>query len=89
MIVFAACAVLLTLTSNESLVAVGLAAYGAIGMLAPGVFFGFLWPRTSALAIAAPIPPEAPVTSAVMPERSNMCLSSPKATPPAPRYQPC
>lgn len=53
MTVFAACAVLLTLTSNESLVAVGLAAYGAIGMLAPGVFFGFLWPRTSALAIAA------------------------------------
>jgi SSS family solute:Na+ symporter len=52
MIVFAACAVLLTLTSNESLVAVGLAAYGAIGMLAPGVFFGFLWPRTRAVAIA-------------------------------------
>ena len=53
MIAFAACAVLLTLTSNESLVAVGLAAYGAIGMLAPGVFFGFLWPRTRAAAIAA------------------------------------
>ena len=53
MVVFAACAVMLTLTSNESLVAVGLAAYGAIGMLAPGVFFGFLWPRTQAVAIAA------------------------------------
>jgi len=53
MVVFAGCAVLLTLTSNESLVAVGLAAYGAIGMLAPGVFFGFLWARTQAMAIAA------------------------------------
>jgi SSS family solute:Na+ symporter len=48
MIVFAAIAVWLTLTSNESLVAIGLSAYAAIGMLAPGVFLGFLWRRTSA-----------------------------------------
>jgi SSS family solute:Na+ symporter len=53
MIVFAAIAVWLTLTSNESLVAIGLSAYAAIGMLAPGVFLGFLWRRTSAPGVFA------------------------------------
>ncbi len=53
MIVFAAVAVWLTLTSNESLVAIGLSAYAAIGMLAPGVFLGFLWRRTSATGVFA------------------------------------
>ena len=42
---FAGIAVWLTLTSNKSLVDIGLAAYAAIGMLAPGVFLGFLWTR--------------------------------------------
>ena len=53
MVAFAAVAVGLTLTSNQSLVAVGLSAYAAIGMLAPGVFLGFLWPRTSAKGVLA------------------------------------
>jgi len=53
MVVFAAIAVWLTLTSNKSLVAIGLSAYAAIGMLAPGVFLGFLWTRTSAVGVLA------------------------------------
>jgi SSS family solute:Na+ symporter len=53
MVVFAAIAVWLTLTSNESLVAVGLSAYAAIGMLAPGVFLGFLWQRANAAGVLA------------------------------------
>jgi SSS family solute:Na+ symporter len=53
MVAFAGVAVWLTLTSNQSLVAIGLKAYGAIGMLAPGVFLGFYWPRTKALGVLA------------------------------------
>jgi solute:Na+ symporter, SSS family len=53
MVVFAGIAVWLTLTSNESLVSIGLSAYGAIGMLAPGVFLGFLWQRTCAAGVFA------------------------------------
>jgi len=53
MVVFAAVAVWLTLTSNASLVAIGMSAYAAIGMLAPGVFLGFLWTRTSAAGVFA------------------------------------
>ncbi len=53
MIGFAAAAVALTLTSNKSLVEIGLSAYGAIGMLAPGVFLAFLWPRASAVGVFA------------------------------------
>lgn len=53
MIAFAGVAVWLTLTSNRSLVDVGLSAYGAIGMLAPGVFLAFLWPRASAVGVFA------------------------------------
>jgi SSS family solute:Na+ symporter len=53
MVACAAIAVWLTLTSNESLVAIGLSAYAAIGMLAPGVFLGFLWPRANAAGVIA------------------------------------
>ncbi|MBY0619151.1 sodium:solute symporter family protein [Sphingomonas ursincola] len=45
-------AVYLTLGGNRSLVEIGLSAYGAIGLLAPGVFLAFVWPRTSAVAVA-------------------------------------
>lgn len=51
MIVFAAAAVYLTIGATKSLVDIGLGAYASIGMLAPGVFFAFLWPRTTALAV--------------------------------------
>lgn len=53
MLAFAGIAVWLTLTSNRSLVDIGLSAYAAIGMLAPGVFLAFLWPRASATGIFA------------------------------------
>jgi SSS family solute:Na+ symporter len=55
MIGFAGIAVWLTLTSNKSLVEIGLSAYAAIGMLAPGVFLAFLWPRASATGVFAGI----------------------------------
>jgi solute:Na+ symporter, SSS family len=51
MIAFAAAAVLLTLSANRSLVSIGLSAYAAIGMLAPGVFLVFLNRRAPPLAI--------------------------------------
>jgi SSS family solute:Na+ symporter len=53
MLAFAGVAVWLTLTSNRSLVDIGLSAYGAIGMLAPGVFLAFLWQRASAIGVFA------------------------------------
>ena len=53
MVGFAGIAVWLTLTSNKSLVDIGLAAYAAIGMLAPGVFLGFLWTRARAIGVFA------------------------------------
>jgi len=52
---FAGIAVWLTLTSNRSLVDIGLSAYAAIGMLAPGVFLAFLWPRANAWGVFAGI----------------------------------
>lgn len=55
MVLFAGVAVWLTITGNRSLVEIGLSAYAAIGMLAPGVFLGFLWPRASAIAVFAGI----------------------------------
>jgi len=55
MIGFAGIAVWLTLTSNKSLVDIGLSAYAAIGMLAPGVFLAFLWPRANAIGVFAGI----------------------------------
>jgi SSS family solute:Na+ symporter len=51
MIAFAAGAVLLTLSANRSLVSIGLSAYDAIGMLAPGIFLVFLNRRVPAYAI--------------------------------------
>jgi SSS family solute:Na+ symporter len=52
---FAGIAVWLTLTSNRSLVDIGLSAYAAIGMLAPGVFLAFLWSRANAWGVFAGI----------------------------------
>lgn len=51
MVVFAAIAVWLTLGGSQSLVEIGLSAYAAIGMLAPGVYFAFLWKRAHAVGI--------------------------------------
>ena len=53
MIGFAAVAVWLTIDGSGSLVEIGLSAYKAIEMLAPGVFLGFLWRRTHAVGVAA------------------------------------
>jgi SSS family solute:Na+ symporter len=53
LVCFAAVAVLLSITQKGSLVKILLDAYAAIGMLAPGVFLGFLWRRTSALGVIA------------------------------------
>ncbi|WP_414902148.1 sodium:solute symporter family protein [Sphingomonas flavalba] len=50
---FAGIAVYLTLGGSRSLVDIGLMAYSSIGMLAPGVFLAFLWPRTNAAGVAA------------------------------------
>lgn len=55
MIVFAGIAVWLTLGGSKSLVEIGLSAYAAIGMLAPGVYFAFLWKRAHAAGIFAGI----------------------------------
>lgn len=51
MVVFAGCAVWLTLGATESLVEVGLSAYAAIGMLAPGVYLAFVWKRAHAVGV--------------------------------------
>ncbi|WP_292226744.1 sodium:solute symporter family protein [Brevundimonas sp.] len=53
MVVFAGGAVWLTVGATASLVEIGLSAYAAIGMLAPGVFLAFLWPRANAVGVAA------------------------------------
>lgn len=55
MVAFAALAVWLAVGSSESLVAIGLSAYNAIGMLAPGVFLALLWPRANAAGVFAGI----------------------------------
>jgi SSS family solute:Na+ symporter len=55
MIAFAGIAVWLSTTRNRSLVEIGLSAYAAIGMLAPGVFLGLVWPRTNAVGVFAGI----------------------------------
>lgn len=54
-LVFAAIAVAITLTQKGSLVSILLSAYSAIGMLAPGVFLGFVWKRTSAVGVVCGI----------------------------------
>ena len=51
----AGCAVWLSVTGNRSLVEIGLSAYAAIGMLAPGVFLAFLWRRANASGVLAGI----------------------------------
>jgi SSS family solute:Na+ symporter len=53
LVVFAAIAVWLSISQKGSLVKILLDAYSAIGMLAPGVFLGFLWKRTSAIGVLA------------------------------------
>lgn len=55
MIAFAGIAVWMTIGATASLVEIGLSAYAAIGMLAPGVFLAFLWPRANAIGVAAGI----------------------------------
>lgn len=51
MVAFAGIAVWLTLGGSKSLVEIGLSAYEAIGMLAPGVFLAFLWRRAHAVGV--------------------------------------
>ncbi len=53
MIAFATVAVWLTLGGSKSLVEIGLSAYAAIGMLAPGVYFAFTWKRAHAIGVFA------------------------------------
>jgi SSS family solute:Na+ symporter len=53
LVAFAAFAVWLSISQKGSLVKILLDAYSAIGMLAPGVFLGFLWKRTSAWGVLA------------------------------------
>lgn len=55
MIGFAGIAVFLAAGGSRSLVEIGLSAYGAVGMLVPGVFLAFLWPRASAAGVLAGI----------------------------------
>ncbi|WP_448502848.1 sodium:solute symporter family protein [Sphingomonas sp.] len=55
MLAFAGVAVWLTVGGSRSLVEIGLSAYAAIGMLAPGVYFAFLWPRAHATGVFAGI----------------------------------
>ena len=51
MIAFAGIAVWLTLGATRSLVEIGLSAYAAIGMLAPGVYLAFTWKRAHAIGV--------------------------------------
>ncbi|RKF45417.1 sodium:solute symporter [Paraburkholderia fungorum] len=53
LVAFTAAAVYLSISQKGSLVSILFAAYSAIGMLAPAVFLGFLWRRTSALGVLA------------------------------------
>jgi SSS family solute:Na+ symporter len=55
MIGFALAAVWLATGASRSLVEIGLSAYAAIGMLAPGVFLAFLWPRAHGAGVMAGI----------------------------------
>jgi SSS family solute:Na+ symporter len=51
MLLFAAIAVWMTLGGSQSLFEVGLNAYAAIGMLAPGVILAFLWRPANAAGV--------------------------------------
>ena len=53
LVLFTAAAVGLSLGQTGSLIKILLDAYSAIGMLAPGVFLGFLWKRTTAIGVLA------------------------------------
>jgi solute:Na+ symporter, SSS family len=53
LIIFACIAAWLSIGDKKSLVSILLDAYSAIGMLAPGVFLGFLWKKTSAIGVLA------------------------------------
>ncbi len=53
LVCFAGVAVYLSLAQKSSLVKILLDAYSAIGMLAPAVFLGFIWRRTSATGVLA------------------------------------
>ncbi len=53
MVAFAGAAVYLAVGGSRSLVEIGLSAYAAIGMLAPGVFLAFLWCRAHAAGVMA------------------------------------
>jgi SSS family solute:Na+ symporter len=55
MVGFAGVAVYLAAGDAKSLVEIGLSAYAAIGMLAPGVFLAFTWPRAHAAGVMAGI----------------------------------
>ena len=55
MLLFAAMAVYLSVAGSQSLVEIGLSAYAAIGMLAPGVYSAMFWPRVQAGAVFAGI----------------------------------
>jgi SSS family solute:Na+ symporter len=55
MVAFAAVAVWITLAQSSSLVTILLSAYSAIGMLAPGVFLGFMWKQVTAIGVMAGI----------------------------------
>ena len=77
MVAFAGVAVWLTLGGSKSLVEIGLSAYAAIGMLAPGVFLAFLWPRAHAVGVfigivagyvALLLPPAQALWSHILPE---------------------
>ena len=51
MLLFAAIAVWMTMSRSKSLFEIGLTAYAAIGMLAPGVFLAFVWKPTNAVGV--------------------------------------
>ncbi len=53
MLGFAAVAVYLTLGAGQSIVKIGLSAYAAIGMLAPGAFLALTWRRANAVGVIA------------------------------------
>ena len=55
MLGFAGVAAWLAVGGSKSLVEIGLSAYAAIGMLAPGVFFAFLWRRAHSAGVLAGI----------------------------------
>jgi SSS family solute:Na+ symporter len=51
MLLFAAIAVWMTLSRSTSLFEIGLTAYAAIGMLAPGVLLAFVWKPANAVGV--------------------------------------